>query len=284
MMARIVVVTHEFDIFAYRRGGPDAPRQSQYMLFDVLQHLEARGHDYRLTRGPKALPGDLAILHVDLTVVPDEYLELGREYSRTLNFRATDISKRAISPIVVGPGDDWPGPVIVKSNLNCNGMGEEMHNLRAREAGRSRPHPALGKTPPHLLLDRLAEVDDAVWANPSLVVEKFLPETDADGGYIFRTWVFMGSHERCTRFVGPNWIGKASEAVRYEPMEVPANLRAERDRLGFDYGKFDFVMHEGQAVLLDANRTPGTARSVEALTKGGSANLAQGLREIIEAR
>jgi len=282
-MARIVVVTHEFDIFAYRRGGPQAPRQSQYMLFDVLKHLEARGHDYRLTKGPNVIPGDLAILHVDMTAIPEEYLALETEYPRTLNFRAVDISKRAISPIVLGPGDDWPGPVIVNSNLNCNGMGEEMHNLRAREAGRAKPHPALGKTPPHQLLDRLADVDGAVWSNPSLVVEKFLPETDPDGGYIFRTWVFMGLHERCTRFVGPNWIGKASEAVRYEPMDVPADLRAERERLGFDYGKFDFVMNEGRAILLDANRTPGTARSVETLTKSGSANLAEGLREIVEA-
>jgi hypothetical protein len=38
---------------------------------------------------------------------------------------------------------------------------------------------------------------------------------------------------------------------------VPDFLRAERERLGFDYGKFDFVIHDGQAVLLDANKTPG---------------------------
>jgi hypothetical protein len=27
--------------------------------------------------------------------------------------------------------------------------------------------------------------------------------------------------------------------------------------MGFDYGKFDYVMQEGQPVLLDANKTPG---------------------------
>jgi len=30
-----------------------------------------------------------------------------------------------------------------------------------------------------------------------------------------------------------------------------------RRKLGFDYGKFDYVVHEGRAHLLDANRTPG---------------------------
>jgi hypothetical protein len=38
---------------------------------------------------------------------------------------------------------------------------------------------------------------------------------------------------------------------------VPDDLRETRRRLGFDYGKWDFVLHEGRAVLIDANKTPG---------------------------
>ena len=34
-----------------------------------------------------------------------------------------------------------------------------------------------------------------------------------------------------------------------------------RARLGFDYGKFDYVKHEGRYYLLDANRTPGAPES-----------------------
>jgi hypothetical protein len=35
-----------------------------------------------------------------------------------------------------------------------------------------------------------------------------------------------------------------------------------------DYGKFDYVMHEGEAVLFDANKTPGFVA-----TPGGKLNL-----------
>jgi hypothetical protein len=33
-----------------------------------------------------------------------------------------------------------------------------------------------------------------------------------------------------------------------------------RKRLNFDYGKFDYVVHDGQPVLLDANKTTGADR------------------------
>jgi hypothetical protein len=29
-----------------------------------------------------------------------------------------------------------------------------------------------------------------------------------------------------------------------------------REALGFDYGKFDYVEHDGEPILLDANKTP----------------------------
>ena len=43
------------------------------------------------------------------------------------------------------------------------------------------------------------------------------------------------------------------DRVRVEPH--PA-MREARRRLGFDYGKFDYVERDGGAVLLDANPTP----------------------------
>ena len=30
-----------------------------------------------------------------------------------------------------------------------------------------------------------------------------------------------------------------------------------REQMGFDYGKFDYVIHEGKPILLDANKTVG---------------------------
>ncbi|TIU76608.1 MAG: hypothetical protein E5W03_22185, partial [Mesorhizobium sp.] len=79
-MARIAVITHEFDVFERRRG-PLLRRDSPYMLFDLLEELKRRGHSVRIVAGTSARPeADIAILHVDATVAPPEYVEYARTY------------------------------------------------------------------------------------------------------------------------------------------------------------------------------------------------------------
>jgi hypothetical protein len=282
-LARLVIVTHEFDEFARWPGLPWGRKRTPYTLHDVLRHFEAMGHSWRVSKGPNAVPGDAALLHVDCTFVGEEYLALRSRYERTINFAVSDSSKRTISRLLLKPGDCWDGRVIVKSNLNYRGILEDTHNRRAARAGRLPPHPGVRRTEQYLVLDSIEQVEDDIWNDPDLVVERFLPEVDDDGGFVIRTWVFMGSRERCTRMVTPTWIGKAGNAIRFEADRVPEPLRAERARLNFDYGKFDFVMHRGEPVLLDANRTPGSAKRIESVMKAGARNLAEGLDELIRA-
>jgi hypothetical protein len=278
-MATLTVVTHEYDVFAYRN--PEGRLGSPYLLFDVLQQLQAMGHRCQVVKGAKAVSADAALLHVDATIVGEDYLALAANYARTVNFGAADISKRRISRLLLAKGDAWDGPVIVKADLNNQGTMEDIHNRMALKAGRPPPHPGVRKTGAYRVVERLADVEDAVWDDPALVVERFIPEPDPDGGFVIRTWVFMGAKERCTRFVTPTHLSKAGDVLRYAAMEVPAQLRAERERLGFDFGKFDFVMRGGEPVLLDANRTPGVAAAILPLMKAGAPALAQGLAELI---
>jgi hypothetical protein len=57
--------------------------------------------------------------------------------------------------------------------------------------------------------------------------------------------------------VSPDPIIKTDSPMTFEPVPVPDDLRETRRLLRFDYGKWDFVIHEGRAVLIDANKTPG---------------------------
>lgn len=281
-MARLVVVTHEFDRFViWRRRW--RPRTSPYLLFDVLREIEKLGHSWRVTRGPNPIKGDAALLHVDCTVVDEPYLALRSHYPRAYNFDTPDISKRAISRLRVMKGDDWAGPVMIKGDLNSQGLMEAKHNGRAARAGRPLPHPDAVVTGAYEVVARMADVDDQVWNNPDLVVERFLPEID-DGAFVIRSWIFMGNRERCTRLVSPDRIVKAGGAIRFGPVEVPDELRAERERLKFDYGKFDFVIHDGKPILIDANRTPGLAKPLEGLIKAGVRNLAEGLDAMLRGQ
>lgn len=73
-----------------------------------------------------------------------------------------------------------------------------------------------------------------------------------------------------------------------EFVEVPDTIKQRRNELAFDCGKFDFVIHEGKAVLLDANKTPGpiplsdphAARSIAVLADGLEALIRQKLLSV----
>ncbi len=278
-MATLVIITHQFDLFFVRKAAT-GPRVSPYLLFDVIKELRAMGHAIKIVRGPKAPRGDAALYHVDATLASPEYLDLASHYPRTINFRTGDISKRTISRLLLSKGDRWEGPVIVKADFNNRAIIETLHNRRAALLGLPLPHPRVRETEQYRVVDSIAGVGDEVWSDPSLVVEKFIAEPDEDG-FALRTWVFMGKRERCTRLVTAERISKAADVLKYDAVEVPAQLRADRERLGFDFGKFDFVMHDGEPILLDANRTPGIAQAIQPMLQKGALNLAEGLHELL---
>jgi hypothetical protein len=73
-------------------------------------------------------------------------------------------------------------------------------------------------------------------------------------------------------------VVKAADAIDRTLVEVPDEIRAWRRKLGFDYGKLDFVIHEDKPVLIDANRTPTLPRgNVAAAIREGLEELAQGI-------
>jgi hypothetical protein len=227
--------------------------------------------------------GDIAILHVDLSVIPVAYVEASKRYPVVLNAATTDIRKRQVSRNIVGPNDGWRGPVILKTDLN-NGGGPErriMKWMRLSMRGTERDLPvdatSLAAIEEYRIVDSASQVPDAVWTAPGLVVERFLPERD-ERGYAMRAWVFLGDRERCTRYLATDPLVKSANIVASEAVPVPDEMRAERRRLGFDYGKFDFTLCDGQPVLLDANRTPWSPpASARTALAASNADLAHGL-------
>jgi len=251
------------------------------MLFDPLEEQKRRGHSVRILSGTSARPeADIAVLHVDATVTPEAYVEYAGRFPFCLNNGAVDIAKRSVSTAVVGRGDAWKGEVVVKSNLNHWGAPEKQLNRQSRRAGKPEPFPGAAVFDRYHVYTSLAGVPPAFFERKDLVVEKFVPEPDPDG-FAARFWFFCGERERCTRHVSPQKFVKSEDTIRREAVPVPDELRALRRKLGFDYGKFDFVMHEGRAVLLDANKIPGRARNLSSFIGAGNANLADGFEGLI---
>jgi hypothetical protein len=223
---------------------------------------------------------DVAVLHVDLSVIPGRYVQALAAFDRVVNGAALDIRKRQVSRNLVAPGDGWDGPVIVKTDLNCGGMPEHAALQTAQRLGARvdlAAVPMAFMSGAYPILPRAADVPAAVWEQPGLVVERFLPERDPHG-FALRAWTFFGARERCTRYVATGPIVKSENVIAREPVSVPDEMRAERARLGFDFGKFDFAVHDGRAVLYDANRTPGAPPGLASPAVAASmADLARGI-------
>jgi hypothetical protein len=228
-----------------------------YMAHAFAQRWERSGHRVLYHRGAGTPPaGDVAILHVDLTVVPDSYRALDRHYARVVNSATWDIRKSRYSGCRVARGDVWAGQVLIKTDANHGGHVDDALRRLAAAEGAAGDIAARAVMDSYYLCDSMRDVPGAIWDTPGVLVEKFIPERDALGNYL-RVWTFFGPEERSTRYLSRDLLIRAGNYVSREAVPVPDEMRAMREKLGFDFGKFDYVRHEGGYVLLDANRTPG---------------------------
>ena len=238
------------------------------LLWYLCDRWRAAGAEVLLLNDPaQRVDADAAIIHVDATHRPAEYDAIPGWYPRVINGGVRDISKRRISDNLLHRNSVWAGPVIVKTDGNCFGRPDfavalgtrgRMRALGTRLLDRALPtYRAARDSGTYPVYPNMAAVPTRDWWDRRLVIEKFLPEREGEL-YRLRTWSFFGDRETASLSVSASPVVKRSSVIRSEFIQgVPESLRAVRRRLGFDYGKFDFVLHGGQPILLDANSTPG---------------------------
>jgi hypothetical protein len=240
---------------------------SMYVVWFLADIWREAGHEVVFLFGIRRfVPADLVLVHVDLSVVPQSYLRFARRYPIVLNGAVKDIRKRRYSESLLERGDDWTGPVIVKSDLNAAGypertLGGSWLTRRSRRLRRllNRAHPLAGSGY-YELYDSLADVPAGRFADRRLVVEKFRPELE-NGLYHARIYQFLGPNATCARLAAEDPIVKNANTVHVEPVEPHPEIVAARRRFAMDYGKLDYVVHDGRAILLDVNKTASASAS-----------------------
>jgi hypothetical protein len=281
MRKRIAILFHAND---------RSRRPSRYMLAQIAKYWIDDGHEVVHLFGTREfVPADVAILHVNLSRVPEEYIELAQRYPVALNGRVSDIRKSSISRNLLQPHDEYDGEVIVKSDLNFAGRPERKlssswisgnsHLARRlwRLKGRLLPRSARFERPAeYRIYARLRDVPRACFENEQLVVEKFLPERTGDL-YSVRNLIFLGNRTVCVRLSSSDPIVGIGNIAEIEPVEPHPEILGLREKLRFDYGKFDYVVCDGKATLLDANKTIGVAPSTDAAREARRRRLADGL-------
>ena len=242
---------------------------SRYAITFLAEYWRADGHDVRFVFGVKKfVPADLALLHIDLSVLPAEYLEFAERYPIVLNGAARDIRKSTFSRNLVKPDDPYDGQVIVKSDLNYAGLPERsiysspfanLPKWLQKFLPRRRDSILRFETPmDYQIYDHLSDVPQACFKYNELVVEKFLPEKESDL-YFVRNYEFLGNRETCTRLASRHPIVNDRTLISSSDVVPHPEIIALRKEMKFDYGKFDYVIHGTKAILLDTNKTIGAS-------------------------
>jgi hypothetical protein len=260
---RIVILVHARD-----RGA----EQRAYQIWGIADIWRSWGIEVVVQHGvARFVDADVVVNHVDLTVVPQPYVRHMARYAVSINGRCVDVSKRLVSRQLVGGGDGWDGPVIVKTDRNYGGELERLvlrgraprawDDLRVRLSRHPWRIRRWLSTRDYAVLESVSAVPEDVWRNPHLIVERFLPERE-DDLYVLRTLTLFGDRWVSRRTTSASPVVKSGNAVRVDDVEPHPDVFAAARRLGLDRGKVDYVLHDGRAVVLDANRTNTMGRAM----------------------
>ena len=239
---------------------------SRWAIFHLSKFWQSDGLEVKFVYGPnETIQGDLAILHVDLSVVPQTYVQVAKQFPIALNTKILDIRKHVHSKLLVKPGDGYTGPVIVKSDQNYAGIPERKSWSRLRRLFSryhllsSYPFP-LRKKQDYKIFSRRQDVPSPYFQHPNLVVEKFLPERDGDR-YCIRNCYVLGDRILCDRVTSSCPIIDDSTAEEFGTVAVPPGVSKLCEAMKLDYGKLDLTIHQGELVVFDINKTVGASRS-----------------------
>jgi len=279
----------KFVILLHERAGIIKP---DFTLHLLIKEWRARGVEIIILHGTnRFVEADAVILHINLTVVPEAYLRFAKRYPVAINGKVTDISKRRVSANLIDPHDDYDGPVIVKTNLNHGGAPElNVATLSSpigrlkRLAKKSLPLRWSGYLAPehYRIHETKSDLADWIWKDPRLVVEKFLPEL-VDKYYCLRQWRFFGDQGSNDLALSKYPIVKHTEVIKYGPVaDIPEELFTIRRQMNFDFGKFDYAIVDGKAILFDANHAPGYSTGIGLeQAKANAAIMAKGITAFV---
>jgi hypothetical protein len=242
----------------------------EYTLKLLLPGLTKAGLSYRLlSRFDPRDVGCCALVHIDLTDIPDEFARIHASYEKTINGRALTIRRTLYSTAGLKRGAVFDGPVIVKTLLNSGGFPElrykKNQNLGSRTAHRFRrlliPHYKERLCPPYTLYKSIGDVPEESWQDERLVVEKFLPGS-FDLPVIKYRYCFLHETELNLRTTYDDLLCSSAKVGGNEIVKaVPEAVMEVRSRLNIDFGAIDYFVVDGEVTVIDANKTVTTAQA-----------------------
>ena len=262
---RIVAAFHPYQL--------PSELETSHALSALADLWRQRGHDVVFVRGTEAVEADLAIVHVDLSVVPRSFARWARSYPCAVNDRILDIRKTAFGARRVRWGDSYDGPVFVKSVFNAAAFPERKRRARSPLMRALRRSVGLSAEPRLDFIKRYRHYASArqvswkTWIDPTLIVQPFVPEREGEW-YFTRRCFGLGSKAVSYRLGDRTPIVEGGDPAAFEWVENASEVLSFRQKIGLDYGVIDYTLHEGAPVILDVNKTPGRAYPPDELSQG----------------
>ena len=243
---------------------------SCYTIHHIAEIWKKDGHNVDYIFGvDEHVPADIIIVHIDFSIVPQKYLDFAANYPIALNGKLSNICKSGFSKGLLKADSNWDGQVIVKSNLNHGGIQEQIYSdtLRKPYADLYRRliskikrfmgyEPVFSDPYDYKIFENISMVPKHWFHSSNAIVEKFVPEIENDL-YHIRMFQILGDHWICERLASPKPIVKGGNCVKVEIVEPDEEVFQWCRDLQIDYGKLDYVVHNGKPVLLDVNKTIG---------------------------
>lgn len=236
---------------------------------------------------------ECGLLHYDATDIEPKFIDYISKFPSSINGNAITINKSLFSHHRINKNTDYEGEVIIKTKENYGGLpeilnknySEKKRKLYLRMSELITSHSIKSKMIESLLwrftrvldpsyypiFNSTSDIPKGAWKNNRLLIEKYMPETLENGKYKLRHWYFFGDFEFSRNIESTNPIVKWSSMTDEEKTvsseewetikvskddDIPDQLREVRDNLKLDFGRIDWAIHNGQAVIYDVNKTP----------------------------
>jgi hypothetical protein len=229
---------------------------STYILRLIVDQVVRQGVSVRiLDRLDPASEATAAFVHIDLTTVPAPFTWVNGFYARCLNGRSISIARDIYSMARLLPGDDFLGPVIVKTLLNHRGLPEFIHAAAERRLGGEFKALQDIVCPKYRIFASIQDIPDSVWSNSGLIVERFVPGT-LDLPIVKHRHDFMLDLELNTRAEFNDLLCAQDSLIRLDFIDgVPQEVHDVRRQLKLDFGSIDFFVVDGRVTVIDVNKT-----------------------------
>lgn len=245
-------------------GNSGQPSRSSGHLIGLLaEQWRQNGIEVIELTGPsRFVEADLLLLHLSRPLVPEDYRRFAAQYPVTFNAGATDLRKNLYADGLLKADAAYRAPVIVKPVDRYASMSSARPASRGVFGFRPRAGTAAAASNDNArIYSSLADVP-AEKFSADYIVQKFVPE-EQNGRYALRQYFFLGDRHFISLQTSGAAIIHSSAPLSLDAWTPPQVLLDLRAKLGLDYGRIDFVMHEGRPFVLGATRSPGLPAMAE---------------------